>query len=73
MNGFEWIHVSKFRYLDLHITRIGPAAIDPSMKEEATLQLLNNEENEEDPMDVLTDEKMKAEYKVKLDEEDNEI
>ena len=41
--------MSKFRYLDLHITRIGPAAIDPSMKEEATLQLLNNEENEEDP------------------------
>jgi len=56
LNGFEWIYVSKFRYLDLDITRIGPANIDPSMKEEDTLQLLNKEENEEDPWDALTDD-----------------
>jgi len=42
--------------LDLEIDRIGPAHIDPSMKEEDTLHLLNKEENEGNPWDSLTDE-----------------
>lgn len=33
LNGIEWTYVGVFKYLNTHIQRIGPAAVDPSMSE----------------------------------------